>query len=268
MPETELVEDTQEVQEEPQENTEESTEETVEETVEEVQDNGASELWGEVVPELADEYSKLDGGTRENILLKRLQAKAQEAVVTAESSREAATNYQNPQPAAVSETSLPGTEAIQDAVQKAIDEGDSKALSTILNNQSTWMLAVAENLSNVVSGQDGRINDIVLPTRFQEVRDNVPGATDGDVREAMRLYKKGGFGDESTALKVAIFNRQTEVSSSQPKRTVDDEVRRKAKAMAASNMSNSGSPSGGVRQRLPETPEEIHEFMKRAQEGQ
>lgn len=237
-----------------------------------VQDEGQDErreLWGEIVPELADEFDKLDVETRENILLKRLRAQAQVPGATTDSEdTDTATGPQKREPATVPEMSFLGAEAIQDAVQKAIDEGDANALSKVLMDQQTCMRNAYDRMMVVLSGHEGRIDEyLVLPTRFQAARDRVPGATDSDLAEALRLYKQGGFSDEVSALKVAVYDRQQELSAAQPKRTVDETAKRTAAAIAASRQSTTGAPKGGVHRQMPVGPDEERAFLQELQKG-
>jgi len=229
------------------------------------EDNEMQELWAETMPELADAYDKLDDMTQKKLLLKRLKANSQADRETTDTGRpETVTTSKNPETPSSPESFAVDPGAISVAIQQAMDDGDASPLAKVIADHQKWVTDTVGAMLTSFKDQDDRIEAVSLPGRFRDVRNTVSGATDGDIKAAMQLFKAGKASDPVTALKVAIYDRQQEVEAAKgkPRRTIDEDARRKAAAIRASNAGQSGGTAGNVAGRIPETDEEMRELLE------
>lgn len=230
-------------------------------------DERVRELWGQALPELADNYTELTPEAREELVLKRLAALAQANGATEDTDSDTSTSPEKPGPPSVNEYPDPDLAAIEQAVTRAFDEGDAESLAELLKNVVGWVGETVRTVDGVIQGYDRDIRDIRLPNQTESALDSVPGAKREDIAKAVELLKKGEVRDPQTALKLAVFNRQTELAAaSRPRRPVDEAARRKARAIEADAAARTGSP-GDVPLRIPNNPQEERQFLEALEEA-
>ena len=229
-------------------------------------------LWDEALPELAGAYDEMSPEARQRLLLKRQAAQPQSKPTTEEVPTGPSSN-------AEAETGAPPVAEIpaidakeqQAAIESAIENQDGAALASVLDRQRQYVEGLAQLAYTAVKDQDKVIADLSkgqkelrIPGQVQAALPTVQGADKADLAAAAKLLASGEVQSAELALKVAAFNRQSEIAAAKgSKPTADQEATKKAKALAASRAGAASSRAGAVAApRIPVTQQALEDLLQ------
>uniref|UniRef100_A0A6M3IRR7 Uncharacterized protein n=1 Tax=viral metagenome TaxID=1070528 RepID=A0A6M3IRR7_9ZZZZ len=269
MAEEEIIVEETETEESPDGEVAEQPEGETEETEEE----RVSELWGKVVPELADHIKDLSPEAREELLLKRLAAQST-GETAAKGTKEAGPSGQQTETPPVLEIPTFDPDGFLKGVESALETGNAEALSDAFRKQIQWNQAVMQVVNGAV--QETRndvqrlrkdVTDVRLPNDFRNAIPKVKGATEADITAARKLLEDGSAGNVSAALALAVFARNNEVESATLKRKPSEAASRKAKGIAASRHSGGNTSMGQPVPRIPMGQDDYKQMLREAEEA-
>ncbi len=228
------------------------------EEIKETPDDTGRELWGKAVPELADQFDKLEGSVRERILTQRLLAAqpAGESPTEVSSAKTDDPTEQGRQPAEPPATEVPEFDDrdIKARLVEALGEEEGSAVGGAIDHLMAWNKALGEV---VISGFKGLRQDITesrseltsytRPQKIHALLPGVRGATEADVKAASRLMDSGEVTTELGALKLAVANRTAEVAEVVP----GPDAKKKAAALEASRDARGPRRGGQPGQKIP-----------------
>ena len=232
-------------------------------------------LWNETLPELAGSRGELTPETREQLLITRLAAQPQSTPTTGDQA-------EGPSPTAGTDAGAPpvpelptiDAQAQQAAIESAMENGDGVALAKVFADQRAYVEELGRLVHGSLRDQDQAIGalgqEVRMPTEMREALPNVRGANEADLKAAMKLLTSGEVKSPEVALKVATFNRQSELAAAEePRVSASEAARRKAQGLAASRLAG-GSVRGSqpARQRIPVTQQQHAEDMRREEAEQ
>lgn len=235
-------------------------------------DEAADKLWDETLPELAGTRGQLTPDARERLLAKRLAAQLQSKPTTgADATGPAPTEAADAGALPVAEIPAIDAKAQREAIGKAFEDGDSGALADILDQHRAYVDGMGKLVYQAVQEQKTAIGDLGtglkelrIPTQLKAALPNVKEATDADLVAASELLASGEVKKPETALKVAAFNRQSELAAAKgPKASASEEAKRKAAGIAASRVGAASSRAGEVvRQRIPTSQQDMEDLLQ------
>ena len=199
-------------------------------------------LWNDALPELAGSRDSLTPEARDKLLLKRLAALSQSRPTTGDQA-------EGPSPTAGTEAEAPlvaelptiDAQAQQAAIESAMENGDGVALAKVFTEQRAYVEGLGRLVHGSLKDQDEAIGalgtEVRMPGQMREALPNVRGASEADMLAAMKLLASGEVKSPEVALKVATFNRQSELAAAtEPTASASEAARRKAKGLAASRL--------------------------------
>lgn len=223
------------------------------------EDNALQEAWEQVAPDLAEHISDLSPEAREGILLKRLAAQTAGAHPNGDQSQgDVADRDAQPQsPPAVDIPSYDPERLVAAAVQ-ALDDGDSEAFGKVMREQFESVNAVIRMVGNAQSEMGVKMDEMggtftkaMRPAQFRKVLSDVQGAAESDFAAAESILDSGEAASATSALKLAVFNRQQDISV--PQGRASDTARRKAAGVAADRLSGGPRTTGQAVTRIAST---------------
>lgn len=238
----------------------------------EEQPQGPSELdtlWNETLPELAGSRGELTPETREQLLITRLAAQPQSTLRTEDQAdRPSSTTEADAEAPPVAELPTIDAQAQQAALEKAFEEQDASALVKVFAEQRAYVEELGRLVHGSLKDQDQVIGalgqEVRMPKQMREALPNVRGANEADMVAAMKLMATGDVKSPEAALKVATFNRQSELAAAtEPRVSASEAARHKAQGLAASRLAG-GSVRGSqpARQPIPLTEEQLAAAME------
>lgn len=213
-------------------------------------------LWNETLPELAGSRGELTPETREQLLITRLAAQPQSRPTTGDQA-------EGPSPTAEADAGAPpvaelpaiDAQAQQAAFAEALETGDGTALAKVFEEQRAYVEGLGRLVHGSLKDQDVAIGalgqEVRMPNEMREALPNVRGANEADLKAAMKLLTSGEVKSAEVALKVATFNRQSELAAAdEPRASASEAATRKAKGLRASQLAG-GSVRGSQPAREP-----------------
>lgn len=232
-------------------------------------------LWDKTLPELAGSRGQLTRDAREQLLMKRLIALPESRPRTEDqAARPSSTTEAEAEAPSVAELPTIDAQAQQAAITEAFENQDPAALAKAFTEQRVYVEELARLVHGSLKDQDGAIDalgrTVRMPNEMREALPNVRGANEADLTAAMKLLDSGEVTTAEVALKVATFNRQSELAAAeQPQPTASEAARQKAKGLAASRLAG-GSVRGSepVRHLIPTTEKMVADDMRREEAEQ
>jgi len=229
-------------------------------------------LWDEALPDLAGAFDEMSPEARERLLLKRQAAQPQNKPTTEEApTGPSSTAEAEAEAPPVAEIPAIDAKEQQAAIEKAFEDQDGPALAAVLERQRQYVDGVAHLAYQVGLDNGKAITDLSkgqkalrIPGEVRDALPTVQGADKADLAAAAELLASGEVKTPELALKVAAFNRQSEIETAKgAKPTADQEATRKAKALAASRAGAPSSRTGAVtQQRIPVTQQALEDMLQ------
>lgn len=232
-------------------------------------------LWNDALPELAGSRGQLTPDTQVRLLIKRLPAQPQSTPTTGDQA-------EGPSPTAEADAGAPSVaelptvdaQAQQAAIESAFENQDHAALAKVFAEQRAYVDGLGRLVHGSLKDQDAAIGalgtEVRMPGQMREALPNVRGANEVDMLAAMKLLESGEVKSPEVALKVATFNRQSELAAAtEPTASASEAARLKAKGLAAAQLAG-GSVRGSqpARQRIPVTQQQHADDMRREEAEQ
>lgn len=223
------------------------------------EDNALQEAWEQVAPDLAEHIGDLSPEAREGILLKRLAAQAAGAHPNGDKSQgDVADRDAQPQSPPAVDIPTYDPERLAAAAVQALDDGDSEAFGKVMRETFDTLNGVIRMVGNAqdemgvkMDKMGGSFTKAMRPAQFRKVMSDVQGAAESDFAVAESILDSGDATTAISALKLAVFNRQQDISV--PQGRASDTARRKAAGVAADRLSGGPRTTGQAVTRIAST---------------
>lgn len=249
------------------------------ETTAEVQEDAAQALWAEVVPELAEAYQELSPEAREQVLLRRLAAKPAAALPTEDAPARESSNGE-PKPQEPSTYTVPEPwnvdEALSQIAYSLENDPPEKQAQVIVNvmkknidyvhGYGRLLLGVREESDRKLTGFEKQLLGVTRPGQLGALVAKVRGATAADVTAATALLESGVTSDMTVAMKLAVYNRESEMTTAKTEPSAA--AQRKAAALRAARASGANRAAGGRQFKPPVSEADYKELLEAQARGE
>ena len=245
------------------------------ETAAEVQEDAAQALWAEVVPELADAYQELSPAAREQVLLRRLAAKPAAALPTEDAPARESSNGE-PKPQEPSTYTVPepwNADEARTQIAAALDDDAAKVLVDVLKKHADYIHGYGRLVVGAIQESSGKLTEfqkqllgVTRPGQLGALIAKVRGATASDVPAATALLESGVTSDMTVAMKLAVYNRESELVTAKTEPSAA--AQRKAAALRAARASGANRAAGGREFRPPETENDYKQLLEAQARGE
>ena len=245
------------------------------ETAAEVQEDAAQALWAEAVPELAEHYQDLSPEHREEVLLRRLAANRAAALSTEDAPARESSNGE-PKSQEPSTYTVPepwNADEARTQIAAALDDDAAKVLVDVLKKHADYIhgygrlvVGAIQESSGKLTGFEKQLLGVTRPGQLGALVAKVRGATTADVTAATALLESGVTSDMATAMKLAVYNRESELVTAKTQPSVA--AQRKAEALRAARASGTNRTAGGRQFRPPETENDYKELLEAQERGE
>jgi len=245
------------------------------ETAAEVQEDAAQALWAEVVPELADAYQELSPAAREQVLLRRLAAKPAAALPTEDAPARESSNGE-PKPQEPSTYTVPepwNADEARTQIAAALDDDAAKVLVDVLKKHADYIHGYGRLVVGAIQESSGKLTEfqkqllgVTRPGQLGALIAKVRGATASDVPAATALLESGVTSDMTVAMKLAVYNRESELVTAKTEPSAA--AQRKAAALRAARASGANRAAGGRQFKPPVSEADYKELLEAQARGE